>query len=487
MTRIWAILLFPLSLSSFTHIWNPVGFPDLFFDEGIYMRRAMHMEQTGNPQEAYFHDHPFFGQIFLAGVFYLTGYPGSIHPNSSIQSLESLYLVPRVIMGVLSVFDTLLIFMISLKKYNKRVAFIASSLFAVMPITWFTRRILLDSILLPFFLASILFALYSQRAEGKRKNWLFCLISGICMGLAIFTKIPIFTMIPLIGYLVYSGTDKKHLGIWFIPVILIPLLWPLQSFATGEFTLWAKDVLWQAGRPSDGILVIFRYLLTFDPVLLILGLVGFAYQFLRKDLFLILWLVPFLIFESIIGYVQYFHSIPIIPAFCIAIALIVDHLTTKFKIAKSPLLVKAVSVGGLLAFGFISTLLLITTDLTSSQFQAASYVMKLYDNTSSIVASPVYTWMYIYVYHMKHTFLDYLDVQFYPIETSKVILVSDDHFQKDKSTRIKLQTLDNESRTVATFKGNVINYSLNQYPYTSFNQNYEGSYLTIKQRTISPN
>jgi hypothetical protein len=88
---------------------------------------------------------------------------------------------------------------------------------------------------------------------------------------------------------------------------------------------------------------------------------------------------------------------------------------------------------------------------------------------------------------MKHTFLDYLDVQFYPIETSKVILVSDDHFQKDKSTRIKLQTLDNESRTVATFKGNVINYSLNQYPYTSFNQNYEGSYLTIKQRTISPN
>ena len=34
-------LLFPLALSAFTHIWNPMGFPAFYVDEGHYMRRAM--------------------------------------------------------------------------------------------------------------------------------------------------------------------------------------------------------------------------------------------------------------------------------------------------------------------------------------------------------------------------------------------------------------------------------------------------------------
>jgi hypothetical protein len=36
-------LVIPLALAAFTHLCNPVGFPDIFYDEGVYMYRAMHV------------------------------------------------------------------------------------------------------------------------------------------------------------------------------------------------------------------------------------------------------------------------------------------------------------------------------------------------------------------------------------------------------------------------------------------------------------
>ena len=59
------LMFIPLTLSAFTHIWNPTGFPDIFYDEGIYLRRAMHEMAGQGPQESlYFFDHPYFGHIF---------------------------------------------------------------------------------------------------------------------------------------------------------------------------------------------------------------------------------------------------------------------------------------------------------------------------------------------------------------------------------------------------------------------------------------
>ena len=84
-------LLIILVLSAYVHLWNPVGFPDINFDEGIYMRRAMNTLETGNPQESYFYDHPYFGQIILAGVLKIAGFPQSVE-----QSLELSYLILRL-------------------------------------------------------------------------------------------------------------------------------------------------------------------------------------------------------------------------------------------------------------------------------------------------------------------------------------------------------------------------------------------------------
>src|SRR5512147_2516353 len=107
------LIAIPLVLSAFTHLWNPVGFPDVFYDEGIYMYRAMHVMAGLGPQVDYFHDHPFFGQLFLVGALSLTGYPDSLHPGNDVNSVQMLYLVPRVLMGILAIFDTFLIYKIS--------------------------------------------------------------------------------------------------------------------------------------------------------------------------------------------------------------------------------------------------------------------------------------------------------------------------------------------------------------------------------------
>jgi hypothetical protein len=138
----------PLILAGLVHIWNPIGFPSIHPDEGTYMLRAMQVliDNTVLPQGAPFYDHPFFGQIFLASALGLIGYPDSLHPlaDGDVHSIEMIYMVPRVLMGLLAVADTFLIYKIAEIRYGRKVAFIAAILFAVMPITWILRRILLD-------------------------------------------------------------------------------------------------------------------------------------------------------------------------------------------------------------------------------------------------------------------------------------------------------------------------------------------------------
>ena len=165
------LLIIPLSLSAFTHMWNPVAFPAFHVDESHYMRRAMQVMQGLGPQESnatydYGYDHPYFGQIFLAAALSIVNYPYSINPSVSSQSIEMLYLVPRVLMGILAVVDTFLVYKIADARYNRKVAFISATLFAVMPASGLLRGIFLDSIALPFLLLSILFAIYYAKSSG---------------------------------------------------------------------------------------------------------------------------------------------------------------------------------------------------------------------------------------------------------------------------------------------------------------------------------
>ena len=101
------------------------------------MRRTLQVLNGLGVQESvavydYPYDHPYFGQLFLAGLLWITGYPSSLQVSDGPDlknSIEMLHSMPRIIMGILAVLDTLLIFKITELYYNRNVAFIASILF----------------------------------------------------------------------------------------------------------------------------------------------------------------------------------------------------------------------------------------------------------------------------------------------------------------------------------------------------------------------
>jgi hypothetical protein len=478
-------LIIPLALSAFTHLWNPIGFPDIFYDEGVYMYRAMNVLAGQGPQTNSFHDHPFFGQLFLAGTLSLTGYPDSLHPKPDVHSIEMLYLVPRVLMGLLAVVDTFLIFKIAERRYSTKVAFLASILFAVMPVTWLMRRILLDSLLLPFLLSSILFAIYAKDSQNKK---LFVMLSGVLLGITIFTKETAFVMIPLVAILVYQNTkNRKILLMWMIPVILIPMLWPIQSVENNQFHKFFEDILNQVHRENNNFVNIVGNFAGYDPVLLVLGITGTVYAAIKRDSMILLWIIPFVIFLASIGYVQYFYWIPILPAFCIAASkFIIDKIETVKKSSQRIITFSVISI--ICIFGLTVSTLLITTNV-SGQFEAAAYVVQNVHNSNipkdsnntTIISSPEYSWLFTYVYKMPDVAPDYRYLLFHHAYTEKILLISDTHFRDNINTGKQLQDVYSSTVSIKKFYGGVLKYDSKIYPFTNMVPNYEGSEIEIRE------
>jgi hypothetical protein len=427
-------LAIPLVLVAFTHLWNPIGFPTIHPDEGYYIGRSIHVSEGLGPKEdAARYDHPYFGWLFLGSIFSMINYPDSTNPTpGNVNSIELIWLFPRVTMGILAVIDTFLIYKIAERRYNRNVAFIAAILFAVMPYTWLIRRVLIEPIQLPFLLTSILFALYtgirarqkepkevvmvksredgggsSEKIGGERQgriveqvqaegynnynyrgrtsmsyqNIILLLSSGIFLGLTIFTKVPAITLIPLVGFIVFTNNKKsfKALGLWIIPVILIPLMWPAHTVMGGEFDQWQDGIIYQTTRASKPLFDAVNDFYNKDPVLLFLGIAGFVFAtIVRKDLLFVFWIVPFLGFFYVVDYVSHFHMIPLIPAFCIGAAVLIGDLSE--RVMRNKRLVRRILPFAIISaigiFGLVSTTALIVKARNSSDFDVIANVVQ---------------------------------------------------------------------------------------------------------------
>jgi hypothetical protein len=435
------LLAIPLILSAFTHLWNPIGFPSgPSNDEGIYIRRAMHVLTGVGPQESRLYDHPYFSQLFLAGVFKIIGYPDSLNLSlGNVHSIESLYLVPRILMGILAVADTFLIYRIAEYRYNRTVAIIASILFAVMPITWIIRRVLLEPIQLPFLLSSMLFAVnYTKDSKNKNKHILSILLSGIFLGLAIFTKVSLFSMIPLVGFLVYSNNNKnnntrnlKTLGLWFMPVILIPLIWPAYAVSINQFDLWLHGIYFQTHRGAQTLFESINYDFQADPFFLSLGVAGLVFAAIRRDALLLLWIIPILIFLYFAGFVSYWHLIPVFPLFCIASARLIENLSKMIKRNKKvQQILPLIAICVICIFGLATITKLMITSNNNFHYQAAAFISQyLRDNTNNnnkitLISNPFYSWIPKYGFHLNNfQIVDYYDN--IPVKAKRVALMAD--------------------------------------------------------------
>jgi uncharacterized SAM-binding protein YcdF (DUF218 family) len=457
------------------------------------------------------YDHPYFGQIFLAGALGIIGYPSSLNPSAgNVHSIEMLYLVPRVLMGLLAVLDTFLLYKIAEYRYGRNVALAASVVFAVMPLSWLLRWILLDSILLPFLLASILLALYikqpkrpDERAklytnDNDRSIKIPILLSGILLGLAIYTKIPAFTMIPLVGFLVYKNSNRslKALGLWFIPVILIPAMWPAYSISVGQFDEWSDGFLHQTHRMGTAVLDSATAVYQIDPLLITLGTAGVVLSAIKRDLFYLLWILPFVAFSIGIGYVQYFHVILLLPAFSMGIGLLLE--TTIRNITKKKVLQKYLMFSSIVAigiFGLVSISMIITLNVNSSYFGISAFIVqhlmppKILGNENirvTMISNHWWTynslWIPVYIFDKNVEFVKPIAPVVKNLEKNDRILMVIDHPLMDtisqnssvsptspNHSREVLGILNafNLTREVATFTDSVNPSNLEGYPYTS--------------------
>ena len=386
------------------------------------MRRAINMLETHSPQEdPYFYDHPYFGQIFLAGIFWMTGYPSSLHPSvNSIQSIEKLYLFPRILMGVLAIIDTLLVYKITERRYSRNVAFIASILFAVMPITSLLMRLLLDGIQLPFFLSSVFFAdRVNINDLNNNRRFVITLLSGVLLGSAIFTKIPVSIMVLLVGFLVFTNNKNnfKVLGIWLIPVILIPMIWPVYAISIGHLNDWLKGVYYQTHRGARTFFASLNLFFKADPVLFIVGIAGLVFAALRRDYFLLLWAIPFLMALYFVGWVLIYHFIPLLPVLCIAGAKLLLEIPNKIRFKSIARISLSVIVAGLLIFGISTTFLLITSNANSFYIEGALFLtqyleannVSLKKNNFTVVSDAFYLWIPQHVFHIPGTYKTFFD------------------------------------------------------------------------------
>lgn len=530
------LIIIPLALSAFVHLWNPVGFPYLHGDEGHYIRRAMHVLEGWGPQETKSeydtpYDHPYFGQLFLAGVFSIVGYPNLVPiSDESVEelknSVEQLYIFPRILMGLLAVVDTFLIYKITQLRYSRRAAFMATVLFAVIPLTWVTRRAVLESIFLPLILSSIFFALClrteHQKDNDRTKNKsydkdiqrerLLVIISGILLGLAIFTKITSILIAPLLIYLIfmYSGKSFKHLTLWLLPVILIPMIWPAYALMSGELEEWIDGVLWQSDRDGRGMFRQFMAILKIDPMLWVVGLSGVVLvTVLKKDLFSVLWTVPFLLLYLSIPFMQHFHWIFLLPMLCIAAGVCISDMLGKIITLKNVSFSKTLlysTFSAIFMFGFVSSVYLINTSLNGSLFEAQALVIRYLpsstqkdqiSNDENVILMgsnwmQLFSWIPNYIFDKDHSFKMFSDRNL-PIENinaKKVLLLVDGKdleryiFAEDGEKSPEKEILYNSTHEIVEVKEQSDYYKKYRdiYPFTSIHENrgIEGGTIIIK-------
>ena len=451
-------LAVPLILSALVHLWNPTGFPTPTTDEGTYLGRTMNVLEGVGAQDPYYgYDHPYFGQLFMAAVFSIIGYPDSFSISNyvSAQTFETLFLVPRALMGILAVFDTFLLYKISERRYNTTVGFIAATLFAIMPITWLSRWIHLDSIQLPFILLSILFAMKGKvtisRNINKAGSKINCeiltvLISGIFLGLAIFTKIPAFTMVLPVEYLILSKNKiesniLKIFSVWLAPVVLIPLIWTMHAISVGQFDNWLFGIYEQANRETLPLSLSIIEFFQIDPILLSLGTVSIIFAAIRKDFFIILFIVPYVVFLYFVGFVTIFHLVPLITGFSIASGIFLTEFSKKIAPnIKLGQVLPYVTIAVIGVIGIVGTSTFLIKDHTLQYFEAAAYVsdyiqkktLKYDDEGTSptVISSPFYLWIPKYKFHMDN----YSEWGFKRLEAQAAISIVDDSFKKALST-----------------------------------------------------
>ncbi|HMK32958.1 MAG TPA: glycosyltransferase family 39 protein, partial [Nitrosopumilaceae archaeon] len=349
------VIIAVLAVIVFNTCFNLQGFPEYFWDEGVYVERAINFLKTSQiyPDPNYI-DHPPLGWIIPSVFFGSMGFPDSIIHLSKTSNLEQqilmLFLIPRLIGVLFTVLTSILIYKISMTFYNNRNFAITSLvIFALVPAIWPLRNLLLDPMMIMFILLS-LFVLLPKPFNNVNKNVSSTKISykiflsGILFGIAFLVKLSAVFFLPAImlfavGYGIGLHQSKKvtisnshvtvefseQLGfkqrvsngaLWLAPVFAGLGAWILFLYLY-EHTLshLVSTQIWQTERPSTlpyGTAL--KILFLASPAGLVFGVIGLIQILKNKNQRI--WSVlalPYIGFLFRGGFVGFVHVIPMLP------------------------------------------------------------------------------------------------------------------------------------------------------------------------------
>ena len=202
--------------------------------------------------------------------------------------------------------------------------------------------------------------------------------------------------------------------LWLVLVILTVAVWPASAALEGEFDQWMSGVLWQADRINQvrlnalqhytqvalvqdqdpdiltrpaSLLVTVIEVFMMDPILMSLGTVGLAFAAAVRSRFVLLWVVPVLLFFGSVGWVNWFHLGMLWTAMCIAAAaLIGGGIKRAYAGGWGPrgqytLLLAAVLVA--VALGLSTSAVLVHWDATSAYSEAVAFTMQNHANSDA--------------------------------------------------------------------------------------------------------
>jgi hypothetical protein len=127
-------------------------------------------------------------------------------------------------------------------------------------------------------------------------------------------------------------------------------------------------------------------------------------------------------------------------------------------------------------------MVLVSTDVTFAQFQAAAFGLGYASahEDVTLAASPSYSWIFPYAFHMQHYLKDYGDMRYFDANTNYILVFVDIHFKWDFSEKNRIERVYDVTNEVTAFEGDIAQYDQSVYPYANMEFNGEGNNIEVR-------
>lgn len=278
MNRTNVVIIFLIILSAVIRIWFFLNIDN--FEGSVSMEKvASALSIIDNPKLSF----NFNGNTSVL-YNYLLAFTLHLWPN--------ILVAPRVLSMLFGVLTVIPFYLLVKLTFTERAAFYSGVLFALFPRHAIQSTFSMSDAIFLFFFFSCLYFIFKFKLKEEKIIWL--VLSGLLFNLAALLRFESWAFIPFLCVLLLKE-GKKYAALFFCLSLIAPCLWMLlcyyfQHDALASFTIAARtanmEIMMNRAWHSKnllGWLDVLRRVLGYP--IIISGLVGIIYSFLKKRFF----------------------------------------------------------------------------------------------------------------------------------------------------------------------------------------------------------